>query len=308
MINTNDTPLLDELRASRQSHTVAFSQFADNYRLHLTHIFCFYEGEDGKYYNQRIKQCIGDQIIPIRVGGKKDTLKVWNRITNNSDYLNVSKMFFVDRDMDDPPSNINNDLYITPCYSIENFYVDPVVLGNVLESEFTINCTHPDYNKCIETFCSLYSQFCDHMLEFNALVLLRKKKSMGNGTVSLGNIKTNQLMLITLEDVQKNTKYSSLISHLETQLSAEESEINEAMDEIRSKGDYKNLFRGKNQLDFFIKLINLLKQASKTDFYTFEHPKSTINVDSNALSSLSQYALTPNCLKCFISNHKIQDT
>ncbi len=308
MQNTNEESLLKEMREGRESANAAFVNFTDNYKNFTSHVFCFYEGEDGKYYNQRIKQNVGNDIVPIRVGGKKDTIKVWTRITSDRDYSNVSKMFFVDRDMDDSPSNINNDLYITPCYSIENLYVHPIVLCNILESEFSINCTHTDYNKCVETFNTLYCEFCEHMLEFNALVLLRKRKGLGNGRVSLSDIKTNQLLLITLDSVQKNDKYDALISQLKLQIDVEEHEVVEAMDEIRSKGNLGNLFRGKNQLAFFVKLITLLKQARKTDFFTTEHPKATIHVDSNALSSLSQYALTPDCLTSFISSHKIKNT
>jgi hypothetical protein len=302
----SQTPQLDEMREARESSNVAFINFIDNYTKFSNNVFCFYEGEDGKYYNQRIKTILGNCIISIKTGNKKETLKVWRKIKLDSAYDTTKKMFFVDRDMDDIPEDKNNDLYITPCYSIENLYVNIQSFGDILQSEFSCIKTGVDYQKCINKFIELYKHFNNEMIEFNALVLLRKKKNLGNGKVKLSNIKTHQMIAINIDGIGKGSKYEEIINNLKIKLKVEEDELDIAIKEIKTKGDYNNLFRGKNQLDFMITFINILKQLHKDEiFFEKKQESVTINLTENRLSELSQYADFPQCLKEFIKNHKI---
>ena len=301
----SNSSLLTEMRESRESANVAFITFCNNYRKYPNHIFCFYEGEDGKYYNQRIKSVVGKNIIPIKSGNKINTLKAWSRINKDSTYDSINKMFFVDRDMDELPSDIDDDLYVTPCYSIENLYVSIESFSNIIESEFSISKADDDYEKCIKMFVDLYHQFCDLMVEFNALVLIRRNKNLGNGKVCLSAMKTAQMIKIELSEVAKGSKYDSLIGDLKEKLQVTDEEMKNAIETIQTKGDYDSCFRGKNQLDFLVALISLLKKANneKTFFSEFKNCVS-INLTSNRLSELSQYARTPDCLTDFLQKHK----
>ena len=172
---TNTSSLLEEMRESRKTSNAAFITFVDNHEKFQSHVFCFYEGEDGKYYNHRIKEILGDCIIPITTGNKSETIKIWRKIKYESKYDWVKKMFFIDRDMDEVPPDKDTNLYITPCYSIENLYVDTIVFSNVLESEFSINKTEIDFVRCIELFNDLHVQFNEHMVDFNTLILLKSQ-------------------------------------------------------------------------------------------------------------------------------------
>lgn len=298
--------LLDEMRKSRETSNVAFISFIDNYDKFTSHTFCFYEGEDGKYYNQRIKSILGNNIIPIILGNKKEVLKIWRKIKSEPIYNDISKMFFVDRDMDDIPSDKNNDLYITPCYSIENLYVDKQVFGDILESEFSLNRMDSNYKKGIDTFEKLYGQFNDLMIEFNSLLLIRNRKGLGDGKVSVNHIKTRQMISINIDKIQKGTKYDKIINDLKTKLHICQKELDNANKEIVKKGDYSNLFRGKNQLDFMVELINILKSENINGTFFDEKKRCvSINLTGNRLSELSQYAISPKCLCEFIENHKI---
>lgn len=300
----SNSSLLTEMRESRESANVAYMTFCNNYRKFPNHIFCFYEGEDGKYYNQRIKSVVGNNIIPIKSGNKNNTLKVWNKINKDSTYNYIKKMFFVDKDMDELPSDIDDDLYVTPCYSIENLYVSTESFSNIIESEFSISKADDDYGKCIELFVDLYHQFCDLLIEFNALVLIRRNKNLGNGKVCLSAMKTTQMIKIELSGVAKGDKYDSLIGDLKEKLQVTDEEMQNAIKTIRTKGDYNIYFRGKNQLDFLVSLISLLKKAnSEKTFFSEIRNCVSINLTSNRLSELSQYAKTPDCLTKFIQKH-----
>lgn len=304
MKNTNETPLLNNMRESRKIANAAFINFTDNYNFFENHVFCFYEGEDGKYYNQRIKSLLGNSIIPIKAKNKANTIKVWRKIKQDSEYDHVKKMFFIDRDMDDLPEDIDGDLYTTPCYSIENFYCNINCFKNIIESEFSINCTEGDYVKCTDLFESLLNSFCREMILFNALVLIRNKKRLNDRKVSL-KINTRQVISITLDEVKQGDKYH-VITELQKELAATKNEVNNAIEHLKNTGDFTNNFRGKNQLDFMVEFLKLLKiKKDDLSFFTIKRESITLNLSGNRLSELSQYASTPDCLNEFILNHKL---
>lgn len=306
MLEVESKDLLTEMRDSRDTTNVAFIKFTSCYKYFNSHKFCFFEGEDGKYYNQRIKRIVGDNIIPITSGNKENTLKLWRKLKKDSSYKNVVKMFFVDKDMDDKPDDIDDDLYITPCYSIENLYVNKATLQNILESEFSINRSDEDYARALNLFESMYRDFCNEMIEFNALVLLRKEKGLNGGKVNISTIKTGNLIYINLSTIQKSTKYDTTINTLKEQLCVEENDIQQAIKKLEEQGNYSENFRGKNQLDFFVKFLHILKnENSNGTFFEYKRKTVSIHLTNNRLSELSQYALTPQSLVSFLSKHKI---
>lgn len=302
----NQPSSLNEMREARRGHTVAFKIFTENYKNFKSHVFCFYEGEDGKYYNQKIYTTIGTNIIPILCGNKSKTLKTWRLIKANAHYKEVNKMFFVDHDMDEIPVDKDKDLYVTPCYSIENLYANKETFENILQSEFSLNRIDRDFKLCCEAFDSLFTQFNQEMIEFNALVLIRKNKNLGNGKVSLQHIKISHLVSIELTGISKSSKYNEKVDDLKSKLSASKAELSTSVDKILSVGDFANRFRGKNQLDFFVTLIRKFKDAHESSrFFTEKRRCVNINLTDNRLSELSQYAVFPRCLREFIEIHKI---
>lgn len=302
--DVSENSLLNEMRESRESANVAFITFCDNYARYPNYVFCFFEGEDGKYYNQRIKAIIGDDIISIKAGNKRNTLKAWRKISKDSTYNSINKMFFVDRDMDDLPNDMDRNLYVTPCYSIENLYVSKEVFANIIQSEFSISKIDKDYKKCINLFDDLYQQFCLFMVEFNALVLVRNNKHLGEDRVCLSGINTRKMIKIELSGISKGDKYDSIINDLRSKLQTTDEELEAAIESLYNKGNYSNNFRGKNQLDFLVALISILKNAHNNNVF-FEETKTnvSINLTKNRLSELSQYARTPDSLVSFIKNH-----
>ena len=309
MCNTTDVEnsiSLDEMRDARGNANVAYVNFTDCHEQFESHVFCFYEGEDGKYYNQKIKSIVGENIVTIKAGKKEEVLKVWRKIKADNHYDSVKKCFFVDRDMDDIPPDKDNDLYVTPCYSIENLYVTSKALGNILQAEFSCDIYENDYSRCMKKFDELLNIFNEQMLEFNALVLIRRNKGFNNGVVQINNIKITQILEITINGISKKTKYQESISKLKNDLQASEEEMTDAINQLKTAGNYNNAFRGKNQLDFFVKFLEILKELHiNAQFFEKKRTSVTINITNNRLSELSQYADIPNCLVTFLRNHAI---
>lgn len=294
---------LEEMRIAREGYTAAFKNFTENHRKFDTHIFCFYEGEDGKYYNQKIRLIVGDDIIPIICKDKRNTLKTLALIKSHSEYNTAKKMFFVDCDMDE--CIYDDDLFVTPCYSVENLYANRKALEDILISEFSLNKTEDDLKRCLEKFDELFEQFNNIMIEFNALVLIRMQKKKNNGEVCLNDIKTSHLVSIELTGISKGSRYDEKITTLKDQLMETENELELAVHELHRKGNFSTLFRGKNQLDFFITIINKFKeQYNNRRFFSEKRDSVKINISCNRLSELSQYAIFPSCLQEFIAAHR----
>ena len=91
---------LEQMRKERGTYEAIYIQFVNSKKYFETYAFCFYEGEDGKYYNSRIRQKFGDKFLTYTVGNKKEVLKLFKRITSTNLYDDVCTMFFVDRDYD----------------------------------------------------------------------------------------------------------------------------------------------------------------------------------------------------------------
>ena len=198
-------------------------------------------------------------------------------------------------------------LFETPCYSIENFYVQRECLKKILQSEFGLNEIDNDFQKSLADFEQRERDFNNEILEFNSLVYLRRKKSDSNSNCSFGSIKTSHMLKVNVNKVEKATKYDETINDIKEKLQFEEKEIEKAKEELKAKGDFSVNFRGKNQLDFFVEFIRGLKKLNEDgEYFEIKHNNIHINVTSNRLSELSQYAVTPPILEEFLEKNKAE--
>ena len=296
---------LGSMRKERGTYEAIYLQFVNNRKYYKTYAFCFYEGEDGKYYDSRIRQKFDDKIMTFPVGNKKEVLKLLDKIKKAGLYEDVCTMFFVDRDYDVSKVGYNEDLFETPCYSIENLYVQQDCLLNILQSEFSFNEIDEDCKKCLQDFKHRETEFNNQMLEFNALVYLRRKKSDSNRNFAFGSIKTSHLVQVDIDKITQSPKYDETIEKIKQKLQFEEEEIELAKNELIEKGSFSSNFRGKNQLDFFVEFIKKLKLLNDTGgYFSIKHSGIHINITANRLSELSQYAITPPSLELFLEKHR----
>lgn len=305
MEQNNRSETLEELRSGRDTASAAFMQFT-NYKCYFSdYIFAFYEGEDGKYYNYRIKEITNRDIIHIKANNKAKVLEVMKIIQSKHEYDSVTILYFVDRDMDFELEEYKNDnLYVTPCYSIENLYVSSKAFGQILEDEFGLNVHDSDYQKYFSLFIRYYEEFCNLMTEFNALVLIRNEKNLNCGKVNIQKIKT-MTRLINV-DVTSGLCYSNHyqeeIDKLKEKLNVTDQEVEEAKIRLAKYGEPSEVFRGKNQLDFFVTFIYKLSE-NKNLLFNPVPTSVNINPNQNPLGDLSRYAITPPDLTDFIKKH-----
>ena len=302
-----DEKEVEKMREERQTFQSTFMKFINDKEYHKSHVFCFYEGEDGKYYNNRIySKFTKENVITYTVGNKKNILKLLNRINSDILYQEVCTMFFIDRDYDESKIGISEKLFETPCYSIENLYSQKKCLEGILQSEFSLNPHEKDFQKCIDDFEEREKEFHAIIMEFNSLLYLNNKKS---NNCQFSRIETNKIVDIDIENTLKikdSKKYQEAINKIKEELDVKEKEIEVAINELSKKGEYSLNFRGKNQLDFFVEFLKKLKILRKKGKYFEKKYNVKLNITDNRLSELSQYAITPPELEKFLNKHKLK--
>ena len=310
MGQNNKRETLEELRNGRDTASAAFMQFTNYKNYFPDHIFAFYEGEDGKYYNSRIKKIANRDLIHIKANSKSKVLEVMKMIQGKHEYDSVTTMYFVDRDMDFELEEYKNDnLYITPCYSIENLYVRSEAFGQILEDEFGLNVQDPDYHKCFSLFLRYYEEFCGLMTEFNALVLIRNEKGLNCGKVNIQKIKTMTRLINfdIMSGLRYSIHYQGEIDKLKEKLNVTDKDVEEAKIRLAKYGEPGEVFRGHNQLDFFATFIYKLSE-NKNSLFNPVPTSVNLNPNQNPLGDLSRYAITPPDLIDFIKKHCFNET
>ena len=204
---------VDEMRNKRSISEVLYKKFTEANAYFNTHAFCFYEGEDGKYYDSRIEKYWGSSFITQVAGKKKEVLKVMKKIQSDPLYANVCTMFFIDRDYDESLANTNNDLFETPCYSIENLYAQESVLSRIMQSEFGLNLMDSDHRKCMTDFQLRMEEFNQIIIEFNAIVKYQHLYAP-EVTCQFSKVKTSHLANVQIGQITKATRHDEQITKL----------------------------------------------------------------------------------------------
>ena len=132
------------LRESRGKAQAVFMKFTRLYKQDPSALYCFFEGENSKYYGVRIKNIIRpEKDFYFSCSGKDGVLGIHKMLSARKSYANVKAAYFIDRDFDESIRERGlNEIYETPCYSIENFYTSVQCFSEVLRSEF--NLREPD--------------------------------------------------------------------------------------------------------------------------------------------------------------------
>lgn len=164
------TITVDSLLAKTEEEPVLFTQFVDKVSKYgHGYLYCFVENYDMPYYSGIISGISNMQWTSIRCKSKKNVIGIHDYIKEISIYSSYDKRFFVDSDFDDD-AKLDDDIYVTSAYSIENYYVTDECMRKVLETEYEIDpvVDHELYNKTIEHFKTKRDEFHKAILEFNA--------------------------------------------------------------------------------------------------------------------------------------------
>ncbi|MCQ2496167.1 MAG: DUF4435 domain-containing protein [Lachnospiraceae bacterium] len=302
---------VQEMREARTKAVVVFTKFIQSKDRFDQDLFCFFEGEDIKYYEPRIEEYTEisyANIVSFDCGGKSGVLKIRSMIKEKGIYENVRKAFFIDRDFF--PTDIEDEeLYETPCYSVENFYTSKSAFARVLKTGFGINLNEDDFERCMNDFLRTQNCFHQSVTELNAWLKCQRRGEMEckKRNVELSNFKISEFFeKIAIDEVKLRKIIDTKILYEKFPKALEINDKELANEVYHMRGcNQSNDFRGKFELWFFKKVIDDLRSKNKNNMYFKEH-RECVKIDPNVdtLLQLSLCADTPRCLKEFLSQYK----
>lgn len=289
--------LLDEMKLNKDKAQSAYLEFTlltkngDN-------LFCFFEGKDNYYYIPRIKQFTKNYQI-ISCGGREKVFKVHQLIKNHKEYDKYKKAFFIDKDFNETLPELKPPIFETDCYSIENYYVSNDVFKEIVKNQFHLSETDDNFNICIELYEKRQKEFHDEMLLFNSwyACLIEKRNNEKKETgVILDDKNITFFVEITLNNINLKYNYKTLKEYFPSALILEKENLDKKINEFSNCEKHKT-FRGKYEMAFLLKIIELLVTDSKKDKLYINQKISFIhNANLNnqqALDIFSSYAETP---------------
>ena len=257
------------------------------------YIFCFMEGKDAPYYTPRVEYEASQEVIPVVCGGKQAVIDVYKLVQHDS-YAKYKKLFFIDKDYD--CMEYDENIYTTPCYSVENFYANIRVLQKVMKNEFYILPINEEYCDIINLFNSNINKFNESILEFNAWYICIKKSGI-KPNFSI-NDALSKIVKLQINNIEKQYTINSLNDIFNCNYIIDNIFYNEALEYLKTNMEYN--IRGKYELSFFCKFLQfLIRDANHLRQYIKQKISFTL-VENNVLGQLSQYADTPESLKTYI--------
>lgn len=296
----NGRLLPEQMRKERNTAQAVYLKFINNRKDYGTHIFCFYEEETGRYYDSRIRRKLGNAIYVFAVRSRKEVLELLDRISLLDE--DVCTLFFVNRCYG--ISKNHEKLFVTPCYSIENLYVQRECFVNILRLEFGLGEEDYDFKKCLQDFSSREEEFNDQILELNSLAYLGEKLT-SNYKILFDSIETTSIVKVEVNKISKTDQYDKILNDIKEKLQVKDEEIEKAKNELSSKGNYTQNFRGKNELDFFVEFVKDLKRLNNVGgYFSQKYSNVHIHLKPDYLNGLSKYSITPPILEEFLEKHR----
>jgi hypothetical protein len=189
----------DLLRKARSSRIAMFHKFLTNYDPNSKRVYAFVEGDaDEAFYRGQIQKYVLDQrlVYTYNCEGKSGVADAYTDIVRK--YPNCERvLFFLDKDVDDIvgvrwPSDPR--IFVTDCYSIENYVVDKQALSRYFKDYVKIRKIEVDVDTVLEQFEADLAYFHKMMLPVMAwIVIMRRNRCR----VNLQDIDPGELFRVT---------------------------------------------------------------------------------------------------------------
>jgi hypothetical protein len=300
--------------------SVIWERYTRDAKANPNRYFVFYEGKDRQYYDCRIQR-FAETFNTYEVGGKSKVLELVDKFTHEEGYKLKNKLFFIDKDYE--KRRLDSDVYMTPKYAVENFYVSSTAIKRILRVHFGINDDDPEFGRVLKYFNERYREFIDYLTEMNLWAIccqLNEIKinfdllGLKNNADNILKVKYKKLEL-SVEDtsfyyferkydeklreksergVEKNGRdYVSELSIFRDRRQHIRYNFENDMEEYRVH--IEDYFRGK-QLLWFLKEF-ILSVVSKNGGFI---PKQFLIDDKNIMTVFTNCADTPECLNDYL--------
>lgn len=325
---------VEYMQEMQEDTSVVFRKFIKFYSTNKLKILIFLEGgDDIKYYLRKFEQYFGDfddKWNYLECDKRDNVVQLIKDLSVHtlSEYKNSNHLGFIDKDYNEVDCNeFPEKIYITPSYSIENFYATDEFFKKILKLEFNLRENDPnnsDFERCFSNFVIRRSDFIESILELDCYLkchFLMYERDNSCFELSLRDLNLIKKYYIGLDRVTLKNDIHSLLG-VDIEL-FDKVVLQEVKDYYLDKGHKELclLIRGKFIFEFICAYLSKLIVENRDqdsilfkDSYTnskrpkddplkvqMKKTKLKSNLDEHYLFSvLSKYVFYPECLDNFI--------
>lgn len=291
------TPSALEQVASESISVVLHKFYCSLAKISTATLVCFVEGYDLPYYNSRVEAISGQHSVFIDSGGKKNVVRAQQYFSSKDAYSDYRKLYFVDSDYDDN-SCLSDDIYVTPCYSVENLCVSDDSFIKIMKGIYKVDIENTKLDKAISFYKEEQEKFIRATSLFCAWYKCVKKLP-GENSVKLSESFPQAISEIGADHIiEKNNNLQFFNDKYPDIQDISDEELHVALKAI--DGKMENI-RGKYVFDF-IEYITCCfnRDSQRSKIYTEEKTSFEKN-RKTLLARLSPYADTPKSLRDYVN-------
>ncbi|MBS5931503.1 MAG: DUF4435 domain-containing protein [Clostridiales bacterium] len=282
---------------------VIFQDYVQSRKTHKN--FLFFEGKDDfKYYWCRISPFIGNQKYKKYICNcKNNVISIYDMIKNKTKINEEEKLlYFVDRDFD-KELNLPEDIFITPTYAIENFYISDNALKNMLIGELGLSGeSNDDDDKHDLEIAFKYlidnrNKIIEQILYVNAWYSIQYRLTDLEQCPKLTAIKNYE----AIKNIKSKEELESLVPNsvsVSDEMMTEEIKYLRENPVVRLRGKYFE-----QTIPYYIRKVFEDSNKKKNRTMLKKRRKVNINIgEDNMVCILSNYADVPNELITYLQN------
>jgi hypothetical protein len=296
----------EKLRKAREIPQVELQKYHLLRSKNGTKLICAFEGHDDVTFYDTIFNNINPNIkyAPFVCNGKDKVLALRDILARNVASDAALVRFLVDADFDGLKGKLpGSDIYLTPCYSIENLLVGRPILEKLLRGEFRCHDEHGDAD--IENIGNLFelrlTEFNACMREANQLLFFARTTDIKLAPID--DKLTAKYLSMSLKPITVVGSHAQLCTLLGYENPPDASALSvckQAFDLLDPSMDW----RGKFLFAFFRKFLSHIKddRGTKTPVHFKKKGNMTFSPENDIIRTLTTLIAVPECLRAFVSN------
>ena len=304
--------MLENHRSLRKSSIVAFHRFLLDYRPSTRIIYAFFEGqEDQSVYINHLQSYVyeGWKVQSYCCGNKDSIYEVFKKI-DWSRHPRNRILFFVDKDLSDIVGDeypVEENIYVTGYYSVENYLVTATMLERVLREIY-----HLDHETAITDIIEKFEinliKFYEFMIFVISWIVCCRRNAM---RPHLNEIKVKKILTFNEYGLLQKIipyGYKSLLGYFENVCRTKKihnlhQQMREIQQELGGISNPKVYVRGKYEVAFLVLYVEYIwENLLRMDLGISQKPKIHTSIGlSNVIEILGPRVQPWNDLKSFLT-------
>ncbi|WP_054634371.1 DUF4435 domain-containing protein [Pantoea stewartii] len=336
MMDLHNMNRVEAMDLMTQDESVVFREYLKKIDKSNNTLILLLEGQDDlDYYQSIFNANLGlhdDVWIDLVCHGRDNVIKLIEDISTHKmqEYRDGFYYGFIDKDYHEVDENEYPErIYITPTYSIENFYVSLSFFKKILSRKFYLNANdddNKDFETCCDNFTARIQEFIqgikelDVFLRCNRLMYKRNNDSL---RINAREIKLDNMFSLSLESVKVKSNALRILGKNIEDFDNDALANSHQYYTGKSDVELSKVIRGKFMFYFIHKYLFRLKEdnrkrnpslfvdsyalSKRTDEKKRLFTKTSISIykdSEDILSDLCQFADVPPCLIAFLSRIK----